>query len=217
MPMQVNQATEPLYIVKPFSGGGIAGLFSTHPPIEERVRRLRQMRPPSLASAQVLGSRRHLGVRRSSAHPGGDDEPSPRRRAGADRRRQRLELSPRGPRRRPGRARVRLIELERNVGFGAASNAGVAAATGEATVLLNPDTELLDDGLDRLAVESLELGALVGPRVLNPDGTVQPSASGPEVGAWPWVRALVPAAIQPRRPRPHRALPPRAGASRSAG
>ena len=42
--MQVNQATEPLYIVKPFSGGGIASLFSTHPPIEERVRRLRQMR-----------------------------------------------------------------------------------------------------------------------------------------------------------------------------
>jgi heat shock protein HtpX len=45
MPMQVNQATEPLYIVRPFKGSGIAGLFSTHPPIEERVRRLRQMRP----------------------------------------------------------------------------------------------------------------------------------------------------------------------------
>jgi heat shock protein HtpX len=45
MPMQVNQAAEPLYIVKPFKGGGIAGLFSTHPPIEERVKRLRQMRP----------------------------------------------------------------------------------------------------------------------------------------------------------------------------
>jgi heat shock protein HtpX len=45
IPMQVNQAAEPLYIVKPFSGKGIAGLFSTHPPIEERVRRLRQMRP----------------------------------------------------------------------------------------------------------------------------------------------------------------------------
>jgi heat shock protein HtpX len=45
IPMQVNQAAEPLYIVKPFSGRGIASLFSTHPPIEERVRRLRQMRP----------------------------------------------------------------------------------------------------------------------------------------------------------------------------
>ena len=45
IPMQVNQASEPLYIVKPFSGGGMAKLFSTHPPIEERVRRLRQMRP----------------------------------------------------------------------------------------------------------------------------------------------------------------------------
>jgi heat shock protein HtpX len=44
-PMQVNAASEPLYIVKPFKGGGIASLFSTHPPIEERVRRLRQMRP----------------------------------------------------------------------------------------------------------------------------------------------------------------------------
>lgn len=45
IPMQVNQAAEPLYIVKPFSGRGLASLFSTHPPIEERVRRLRQMRP----------------------------------------------------------------------------------------------------------------------------------------------------------------------------
>jgi heat shock protein HtpX len=45
MPMEVNAASEPLYIVRPFKSGGITGLFSTHPPIEERVRRLRQMRP----------------------------------------------------------------------------------------------------------------------------------------------------------------------------
>jgi N-acetylglucosaminyl-diphospho-decaprenol L-rhamnosyltransferase len=91
----------------------------------------------------------------------------------------------------------RFIGLERNVGFGAASNQGVAAASAPASVLLNPDTELLDDGLDRLAAAALELGGLVGPRVLDPDGSVQPSASGPEVGVWPWVRALVPGAIQP--------------------
>ncbi|HEY1285169.1 MAG TPA: zinc metalloprotease HtpX, partial [Solirubrobacterales bacterium] len=45
MPMEVNQAAEPLYIVRPFSGRGLSNLVSTHPPIEERVRRLRQMRP----------------------------------------------------------------------------------------------------------------------------------------------------------------------------
>ena len=106
----------------------------------------------------------------------------------------------------------RFIALDENVGFGAASNVGVREATGEATVLLNPDTELLDDGLDRLAAEALRLRGLVGPRVLNPDGSIQPSASGPEVGPWPWVRALVPAAVQPDairvRTEPYRAERP---------
>jgi heat shock protein HtpX len=45
IPMQVNPSTESMYIVKPFRGGGISRVFSTHPPIEERVRRLRQIRP----------------------------------------------------------------------------------------------------------------------------------------------------------------------------
>jgi len=43
-PMQANPATEPLYIVNPLTGGGIQNWFSTHPPIEERVARLRAMR-----------------------------------------------------------------------------------------------------------------------------------------------------------------------------
>ena len=93
--------------------------------------------------------------------------------------------------------RVRFHQMGENAGFGAGSNAGVAQATEPVTVLLNPDTELLDGGLDRLAAAAAELGGLVGPRVLNPDRSIQPSASGPEVGAWPWVRALVPGAIQP--------------------
>lgn len=36
-------ATAPLYIVNPFMGGGFSSLFSTHPPIEERIARLRAM------------------------------------------------------------------------------------------------------------------------------------------------------------------------------
>ena len=43
MPMQVNPATASLYIVHPLRGGGMSSLFSTHPPIAERVRRLRAM------------------------------------------------------------------------------------------------------------------------------------------------------------------------------
>ncbi|MER3410387.1 MAG: protease HtpX [Thermoleophilia bacterium] len=41
LPMEVNPATASLYIVNPLRGGGLASLFSTHPPIAERVRRLR--------------------------------------------------------------------------------------------------------------------------------------------------------------------------------
>jgi heat shock protein HtpX len=44
-PMQdAKPATAHMFIVNPLSGRAIGNLFSTHPPIEERVRRLRQMR-----------------------------------------------------------------------------------------------------------------------------------------------------------------------------
>jgi N-acetylglucosaminyl-diphospho-decaprenol L-rhamnosyltransferase len=91
----------------------------------------------------------------------------------------------------------RFIALDSNVGFAAGSNRGVAEATAEVSVLLNPDTELVDAGLDRLATVAAELDGLVGPRVVNSDGSIQASASGPEVGIWPWVRALLPGAAQP--------------------
>lgn len=42
-PMHVAPATAHLYIVNPLSSGGIASLFSTHPPIQERIARLRAM------------------------------------------------------------------------------------------------------------------------------------------------------------------------------
>lgn len=38
-----NSATAPLYISNPLKGRSLAGLFDTHPPIEERIRRLREM------------------------------------------------------------------------------------------------------------------------------------------------------------------------------
>lgn len=44
IPMQVNPAASHLFIVNPLSGASLAKLFSTHPPIQERVERLRRMR-----------------------------------------------------------------------------------------------------------------------------------------------------------------------------
>lgn len=40
VPMNVNPATAHMFIVNPLSGGGLLTLFSTHPPIEERIKRL---------------------------------------------------------------------------------------------------------------------------------------------------------------------------------
>jgi heat shock protein HtpX len=43
VPMNVNPATETLYIANPLSGRGMSALFSTHPPMEERIRRLHEL------------------------------------------------------------------------------------------------------------------------------------------------------------------------------
>ncbi len=42
---RANPATEPLYTFNPFAEESLAGLFVTHPPVGERVRRLRQLDP----------------------------------------------------------------------------------------------------------------------------------------------------------------------------
>ena len=59
--MQVNQAAEPLYIVRPFKGKGIAGLFSTHPPIEERVEAPAPDAPEPRVAALLRGHCRPSG------------------------------------------------------------------------------------------------------------------------------------------------------------
>ena len=43
IPMNASPATENMFIVNPFAGMSMASLFSTHPPTEERIRRLREM------------------------------------------------------------------------------------------------------------------------------------------------------------------------------
>jgi heat shock protein HtpX len=45
IPMNANPATSHMFIVNPLTGGGILKLFSTHPPIEERIKRLKSIKP----------------------------------------------------------------------------------------------------------------------------------------------------------------------------
>jgi len=43
VPLDANPATAHMFIVNPLRGGGIVSLFSTHPPIEDRIARLETM------------------------------------------------------------------------------------------------------------------------------------------------------------------------------
>lgn len=75
-------------------------------------------------------------------------------------------------RRFPG---VRLLAHPENLGFTAASNLGLGQTGGAARLLLNPDTELLPGALIALwdGLHAAPHVGLVGPLLLNPDGTIQ--------------------------------------------
>jgi GT2 family glycosyltransferase len=109
-------------------------------------------------------------------------------------------------------AGAEVVELGANPGFGVANNAGVERARCDVTVLLNPDCELLDGSLARLAAAAAAgRDALWVPRLLNPDGSVQRSAH-PLPGT---VGALLPAVAHP--PSLPRALRERAEPFRAEG
>ena len=71
---------------------------------------------------------------------------------------------------------ARLIE-EENRGMGGGNNAGMRVASGRYFLLLNSDAWVVGDGLERLVefADSRPDAAVAGPRLLNPDGTLQRS------------------------------------------
>jgi GT2 family glycosyltransferase len=74
---------------------------------------------------------------------------------------------------------ARLIEQE-NKGLGGGSNAGMRVASGAYFLLLNSDAWALDDAVERLAAFAGDHpeAAVVGPKLLNPDGSLQRSVRG---------------------------------------
>jgi GT2 family glycosyltransferase len=67
-----------------------------------------------------------------------------------------------------------------NLGMGAGNNTGMRAAAGRYVFLLNADAWVLEDGLQSLVAraDSTPQAAVIGPRLRNPDGTLQRSIRG---------------------------------------
>lgn len=76
--------------------------------------------------------------------------------------------------------RATLIRNPANVGFGRAVNQAAAAARAPRLLLVNPDCRLVSGAISTLrsVLDAEPACAVVGPRIFNPDGTVQGSARG---------------------------------------
>ncbi|MBE7415680.1 MAG: glycosyltransferase family 2 protein [Deltaproteobacteria bacterium] len=70
---------------------------------------------------------------------------------------------------------ARVLEQSENLGFARANNIGMRESSGEYLCLVNSDVVVLDGCLEALRkfLGSLPRAALAGPRVLNPDGSLQ--------------------------------------------
>ncbi len=84
------------------------------------------------------------------------------------------------------RSRLRIVENQKNRGFGQANNQAFALTDTPLILLLNPDTEVTPGSIDRLiaTVQSHPRIAAAGPRLLNADGSLQISVWRNPPAAW---------------------------------
>jgi N-acetylglucosaminyl-diphospho-decaprenol L-rhamnosyltransferase len=98
---------------------------------------------------------------------------------------------------------VQLLELNENLGYGAACNEGLRAASAPLVLLLNPDAWPVGDGIERLAACATvrpRLGA-VAPQLHSPDGREQQTFVGLPTRWWTGRPALTSAPSRFFRPR----------------
>jgi N-acetylglucosaminyl-diphospho-decaprenol L-rhamnosyltransferase len=104
---------------------------------------------------------------------------------------------------------VQLVALDDNPGFAAGNNVALRRATGDICILLNPDTELHAAALTALAayLRAHPAVGVVGPRLENPDGSVQSAGFAPPslFQVWydlvPWPRRFYDSRLNGRYPR----------------
>jgi GT2 family glycosyltransferase len=70
---------------------------------------------------------------------------------------------------------VKIIKSEKNLGMGGGNNFGAKNSQGKFILILNPDTAILDDALVKLHhyLKEHEKIGIVGPKLLNTDGSLQ--------------------------------------------
>jgi N-acetylglucosaminyl-diphospho-decaprenol L-rhamnosyltransferase len=102
-------------------------------------------------------------------------------------------------------AQCRLVTLEQNIGYARAANAGAASLEGQAYLIVNNDAFVDSPGSIARMLEALARNrtAIVVPRLLNPDGSLQPTVRPFDTPAVALVRAsglsrLIPNRWQPR-------------------
>lgn len=98
---------------------------------------------------------------------------------------------------------VTLIENERNTGFGAANNTAMAATKGRYFLLLNSDAYLAANALAGMVacLDHHPDAAVVGPRLLNSDGSLQPSCFRFPSPGRAWLENLWLSAALPNHPQ----------------
>lgn len=74
--------------------------------------------------------------------------------------------------------RLLVIQSETNAGFGTAANRGFATIRSDSVVFLNSDAQLSTTAKNRMLAELYRSGggAIIGPRLVSPGGSIQPSA-----------------------------------------
>jgi GT2 family glycosyltransferase len=81
---------------------------------------------------------------------------------------------------------VKLIANQTNLGFGKANNIGLKEAAGKYILLINPDTLVAEDTIEKMIkfFESNSSAGLAGCKILNPDGTLQLACRRSFPGPW---------------------------------
>lgn len=86
-----------------------------------------------------------------------------------------------------GDDRIRIIAMDRNVGFAAGNNVAITHASGRVVCLLNPDTLVTPGALDKAVwmLDAYQDLGILGPKLQNLDGSLQPS-----IGNFPTISGM---------------------------